>query len=194
MRPMPQPIEAWKRMTQIQCYINLKEIYHPKKSDLKSAEESYIQAIQYTDDPGPIMKKLLFVYIDMGDNQKAIDYANELINKYPNDADIYYNVGVLYQRMAQEIEEYSKNKYNELNEMDTLDVIVIREVYNDFKQLRKYASFAKDYFYEASDLEEEKNLDTKNAISDMKRAIKQMDNIFIPSIQETARSSGIELD
>ena len=78
--------------------------------------------------------------------------------------------------------------------MDTLDVIVIREVYNDFKQLRKYANFAKDYFYEASDLEEEKNLDTKNAISDMKRAIKQMDNIFIPSIQEIARSSGIELD
>ena len=33
--------------------------------------------------------------------------------------------------------------------------------YNDFRQLRKYAIHAKDYFYEASDLEQEENLDTK---------------------------------
>ena len=71
---------------------------------------------------------------------------------------------------------------------------LIRETYRGFKQLRIYANYAKDYFYEASDLEEEKISGTKNAISDMKRAIKQMDDIFIPSIQETARSSGIELD
>ena len=118
----------------------------------------------------------------------------ELISKYPNDADIYYNVGVLYQRMAQDIEVHSKNKYNELNEMERPTENIIRELYSDFKQLRKYASHSKDYFYEALDLEQEENLDTKNAISEMKSAINQMDNIFIPSIREIAKLSEIELD
>ena len=39
------------------------------------------------------------------------------------------------------------------------DPNLIREIYMDFKQLRTYAISAKDYFYEASDLEKEKNLD-----------------------------------
>ena len=165
-----------------------------QNNEFEVAEESYLNAIEYSDDPGPIMRNLLYVYIDMGDNQKAIDYANELTNKYPNDADIYYNVGVLYQRMAQDIEVYSKKKYNELNEMERPTENIIRELYSDFKQLRKYASFSKDYFYEALDLEQKEKLDTKNAISEMKSAINQMDNIFIPSIRETARSAGIELE
>ncbi len=165
-----------------------------QNNDLKVAEESYLKAIKYSDDPGPIMRNLLYVYIDMGDNQRAIDYANQLLNKFPYDADIYYNVGVLYQRMARGIENSSKKKYNKLNEMDTPDPQLIREIYTDFKQLRIYANSAKDYFYEASDLEEEKNFDTQDAISEMKKSVKQMDDIYLDSIREIARSAGIELD
>ena len=165
-----------------------------QNNDLKVAEESYLKAIKYSDDPGPIMRNLLYVYIDMGDNQRAIDYANQLLNQFPYDADIYYNVGVLYQRMARGIESSSKGKYNKLNEMDTPDTQLIREIYTDFKQLRKYANSAKDYFYEASDLEEEKNFDTQDAISEMKKSVKQMDDIYLDSIREIARSAGIKLD
>ncbi len=165
-----------------------------QNNDLKVAEESYLKAIKYSDDPGPIMRNLLYVYIDMGDNQRAIDYANQLLDKFPYDADIYYNVGVLYQRMARGIESSSKKKYNKLNEMDTPDPQLIREIYTDFKQLRIYANSAKDYFYEASDLEEEKNFDTQDAISEMKKSVKQMDDIYLDSIREIARSTGIELD
>ena len=43
-------------------------------------------------------------------------------------------------------------------------------------------------------MEQEENLDTKNAISEMKSAINQMDNIFIPSIRETAKLVKIKLD
>ena len=53
-----------------------------KKLDL--AEESLIKAIELSSDPDPIMRDLLFVYIDSGNNQRAIDYSNELLNKYPN--------------------------------------------------------------------------------------------------------------
>ena len=166
----------------------------PNLATMKIAEESYLKAIKYSDDSGPVMRKLLFVYIDMGDNQKAIDYANELLNKYPNDANLYYNVGVLYQRLAKDIQIRSKENFNRLNEMDSPPGSLISQVYLDFREVRKYANNAKDFFYEASDLEKDENLDTKHAISEMKSAMDQMDDIFIPSIRKIAKSAGVELN
>ena len=128
-----------------------------QKSELNSAKDLYKKSIQYSDDPGPIMRKLLFVYIDMGDNQKAIDYSNELLDKYPNDANLYYNVGVLYQRLAKDIQIRSKENFNKLNEMDSPPEILISQVYSEFREVRKYANNAKDYFYEASDIDIENN-------------------------------------
>lgn len=165
-----------------------------QRDDLDLARDLYLKSIEYSDDPGPIMRKLLFVYIDMGDNQRAIDYANELLNKYPNDANLYYNVGVLYQRLAKDIQIRSKENFNRLNEMDSPPEALISQVYSDFREVRKYANNAKDFFYEASDLEKDKNLDTKHAISEMKSAIDQMDDIFIPSIRKIAKSAGVELN
>ena len=165
-----------------------------QKNELESARDLYYKSIEYSDDPGPIMRKLLFVYIDMGDNQKAIDYSNELLDKYPNDANLYYNIGVLYQRLAKDIQIRSKENFNRLNEMDSPPEDLISQVYSDFREVRKYANNAKDYFYEASDLEKDENLDTKHAISEMKSAMDQMDDIFIPSIRKIAKSAGVELN
>jgi len=165
-----------------------------QKNELDSARHLYSKSIEYSDNPGPIMRKLLFVYIDMGNNQRAIEYSNELLDKYPNDANLYYNVGVLYQRLAKGIQIRSKENFNKLNEMDSPSETLISQVYSDFREVRKYASNAKDYFYEASDLEKEENLDTKHAIFEMKSAIDQMDDIFIPSIRKIAKSAGVELD
>ena len=146
--------------------------YHPKYGNKKYRKDSYLRK----PNPGMIVKAVKKWNVDIGKSLMIGDSNSDLIAAKRSNL------------------RFVKKKYNELNKMDNTDVIIIREVYKDFKQLRKYAIFAKDYFYEASDLEEEKVSDTKSAISDMKRAIKQMDDIFIPSIQEIARSSGIELD
>ena len=165
-----------------------------QRDELESARELYLKSIENSEDPGPIMRKLLFVYIDMGDNERAIDYSNELLDKYPNDANLYYNVGVLYQRLAKDIQVRSKENFNKLNEMDTPSEVLINQVYAEFREVRKYAHNAKDYFYEASDLEQDENLDTKHAISEMKLAMNQMDDIFIPSIRKIAKTAGVVLD
>jgi len=165
-----------------------------QRDELDLARDLYLKSIENSDDPGPIMRKLLFVYIDMGDNEKAIDYSNELLDKYPNDANLYYNVGVLYQRLAKDIQVRSKENFNKLNEMDTPSEVLINQVYAEFREVRKYAHNAKDYFYEASDLEQDENLDTKHAISEMKLAMNQMDDIFIPSIRKIAKTAGVVLD
>ena len=70
----------------------------------------------------------------------------------------------------------------------------IRKVYNSFVKIRKYAYNSKDYFLQASDLELDENLYTQEAVSEMDKLMDQIDEIFIPSIRETARSAGIELE
>ena len=138
------------------------------------------------------MRKLLFVYIDMGDNQRAIDYSNELLDKYPNDADLYYNVGVLYQRLTVQMFDPTRESFLSTTEESSPETI--RKVYNSFATTRKFAYNSKDYFLQASDLELDENLSTREAVSEMDRLMDQIDEIFIPSIRETARSSGIELE
>ena len=164
----------------------------PDLVKMENAKELYLKAIEFSDNPGPIMRKLLFVYIDMGDNQKAIDYSNELLDKYPNDADLYYNVGVLYQRLTLELFDPARKLF--LETTPESEPATIKGVYDSFKTTRQYAYNSKDYFLQASDLELDKNLSTHEAVSEMRKLMDQIDEIFIPSIRETAHSAGIELN
>ena len=165
---------------------------NPDINKMESAKELYLIAINYSDDSASIMRKLLFVYIDMGDNQKAIDYSNELLDKYPNDSDLYYNVGVLYQRLTLELFDPTRGLF--LKTTDESSPEKIREVYDSFKTARKYAYNSKDFFLQASDLELDENLFTRDAVSEMDKLMDQIDGLFIPSIRETAKSAGIKLD
>ena len=133
-----------------------------QNNNLEAAISSYEKAIQYSDDPGPIMRKLLFVYIDMGKNQEAIDYSNELMDKYPNDPDLYYNIGVLYQRLTLEMFDPTRKLF--LNTTEESDPETIRKVYDSFNTARKYAYNSKDYFLQASDLESNIDLDKEELL------------------------------
>ena len=163
-----------------------------QSKDYIKAKDNYLKSIEYSDDPGPIRRKLLFVYIDLGENQRAIDESNNLLDTYPDDSDLYYNVGVLYQRLTLEIFDPAREQF--LETTSTSNPESITQIYSDFKTSRQYAYNARDYFLQASDVELEGNLSTKDAVSEMKTLMKQIDNIFIPSIRETAREAGIELD
>ena len=138
------------------------------------------------------MRKLLFVYIDLGDNQKAIDYSNELLDKYPNDADLYYNIGVLYQRLTVEMFDPTRVLFLETTESSTKENI--KKVYDSFKTARKYAYNSKDYFLQAGDLELDENISTREAVKEMGKLMDQIDELFMPSIRETARSAKVNLE
>ena len=163
-----------------------------RNNELVKAEKLYEKAIKYSDVPGPIMRKLLFIYIDMGDNQRAINYSNELLDKYPNDQDLYYNVGVLYQRLTLETFDPARALFLETTEESSPEII--KEVYNSFVITRKYAYNSRDYFLQASDLELDENLSSSEAVSEMGKLMDQVDDLFVPSIRETARSAGVELE
>jgi len=162
-----------------------------RNQELETARELYLKAIEYSDDPGSIKRKLLFIYIDLGDNQKSIDYSNELMNTYPDDPDLYYNVGVLYQRLTLEIFDPARDLF--LQTTTESDSSTITGIYVSFKTARQYAYNAKDYFLQASDLELDESISTGEAVSEMRKLMDQIDELFIPSIRETARSVGLEL-
>ncbi len=70
----------------------------------------------------------------------------------------------------------------------------ITEIYESFKTARQYAYNSKDYFLQASDLELDESISTTEAVSEMRKLMDQIDELFIPSIRETARSASIELE
>ena len=118
--------------------------------------------------------------------------AESLLDKYPDDPDLYYNVGVLYQRLTIEMFDPTRDLF--LHTTTESDPSSITEIYKSFKTARKYAYNAKDYFLQASDLELDESISTKEAVSEMRKLMDQIDEIFIPSIRETARNSGLELE
>ena len=170
----------------------LKADIYIQNNNLESVEELLLKSIEFSDNPGPIMRKLLFTYIDLGENKQAIEYSNDLMDKYPDDSDLYYNVGVLYQRLTIEIFDPARALFLKTTEESSPQTIL--EVYNLFKKSRHYAYNAKDYFLQASDLELDDNISTSDAVSEMRNLMDQIDEIFIPSIRETAKSAGIKLE
>jgi len=163
-----------------------------KAKNLDEAEKYYEMAIASTNDPGPAMRQLIFLYIDKGEIQKAIDYSDVLLNKYPNDPDLYFNIGVLFQRLALEAFDPAREMYLALSEPPLAEEI--NHAFNQFSGSRKYAYNARDYFLQASDLEIEGDGGSGRAAKEMRKLMKQVDDIFIPSIREIARSDNMELE
>lgn len=163
-----------------------------KAENLDEAEKHYETAIANTDEPGPIMRQLIFLYIDKGETQRAIDYSDVLLNKYPNDPDLYFNIGVLFQRLALDAFDPARELYLGLSEPPSSKDV--KGVFTKFSNSRKYAYNARDYFLQASDLEIEGDGSSSGAAKEMRKLMKQIDDIFIPSIREIARSQNIELN
>jgi len=176
-------------------YLNMtKADFSIQNNDLDSARELYLRAIEFSDDPGPIKIKLLNTYIELGENKIAIDFSNELLNQYPNNPDIYYNVGVVYSRITKEKMDLYFKLFNEINQLEKPTEAMIRQAYDDIRRVRKYAYSAKEYFLEASDLEQSGDLSTEDAVKEMNKILNNIDNIYMDNVKTLARKSNIELD
>ena len=152
--------------------------------NINGAISNYKKALENTEDPGPILRKLIFSFIDMGEYVQAIEYSKKSIDQYPNDPDIYYNVGVLYQRMAIDLFEPARDIFLELSRQETPYPEQMRGISNDFQNSREYCREAKDYFLQASDLELEEDAGIKKAIDEMYKMIDQIDDIFLPAVEQ----------
>ena len=154
-----------------------------KQGNLEKAVEYMEKALSVADEKGKLLRKLIYIFIDMGAFETAIEYSMKAIREYPNDPDIYYNVGVLYQKMAIELFEPARTRFVEESNKDNWDKGVMQEIYEDFTKARSYCVDAKDYFLDSADLEGDDS-GSANAVAEMKKTINQLDNIFIPSVRD----------
>jgi hypothetical protein len=132
----------------------------------------------------------------MEENQKAIDISNELLDVYYDNSDLYFNVGVLYQRLATRLYDEATISYKLLNENSGSDESAsmnIKKMYKDFVESMNYAQTSKERFLEANDLEIE-DTGSREAAAEMRRLVKQIKNIYIPSVKEIAESKGVILN
>jgi len=173
--------------------------------DIESKLKNYIKAEKYynfaalnSNDP-KIMNGLLYCYIDQGKNKEAIEYSEKLLDANPENQNLTYNVAVLYQRLGIEELKKAEKNYKQINNSDSPSFDLISSTLNEFKTARKFLYESKSYFEFCYDLtldnnenlnEEDINTqlnDISSAQKEMKKYIKQLDSIFIPSIQEMYR-------
>lgn len=154
-----------------------------KTQNFTYAETILIKALNLSDDLGPILRQLIFVQIDLEKYESAIEYSMQAIRDYPNDPDIYYNVAVLYQKMGINKFDPAREQYLKISQMDEKDNIILRNIINNFKDSRNYFMESKDYFLTVTDLNPDDNV-SLNAVKEIKKMLKQLDDIFIPSTRE----------
>ena len=69
----------------------------------------------------------------------------------------------------------------------------IKKMYDYFTQAMNYAQQSKEKFLEANDLETE-DTGSREAAKEMRKLVKQIKDIYIPSAQEMGRAQGINLN
>jgi len=151
--------------------------------DFDNAIKYYLIASKVSKNPGPIMRKLIFLYIDLGKYEDAIEYSLEALRSYPDDADIYYNMGVLYQKLALADFNTARENFLIISDMENPDQEKLKEIYQQFRSAKIYSIDAKEYFQQTLNLETE-DTGAGEAVSEMKKMIRQMNEIFIPSVEK----------
>ena len=132
------------------------------------------------------------LYIDMDQNQRAINISTELLEIYYDDPDLYYNVGVLYQQLTMQLYNPAVDMYKDINDDVSGKKDIINQAYSNFLQSRIYAEQSKIYFLDANDMEIE-DTGSREAAQEMRILMKSIDT-FISSIKSIASENRINLD
>ena len=163
------------------------------------AREYYQKALVNTkniDNISELKQSLIYIHVELEEYDEAIILSDEVLASNPDNADIYFNVGVIYQRLGNTFYENMVNQYKKLTSSDNMSTEKIKNIYNDCKETLKMVNLAKDYFMDASMLEIDDSSvgQTESAINDMKRLRKNIKDVYLLSIEKIAKDSGVKLD
>jgi len=163
------------------------------------AREYYQKALDNTkniDNISDLKQSLVYIHVELEEYDEAIILSDEVLASNPDNADIYFNVGVIYQRLGNTFYENMVDQYKKLTSSDNMSTEKIKNIYNDCKETLKMVNLAKDYFMDASMLEIDDSSvgQTESAINDMKRLRKNIKDVYLLSIEKIAKDSGVTLD
>ena len=163
------------------------------------ARDYYQKAIDNTknvDNISELKQSLIYIHVELEEYDRAIALSDEVLANNPDNADTYFNVGVIYQRLGNTFYESMVDKYKSLTSSDNMSNEKIKNIYLDCKETLKMVNLAKDYFMDASMLEiDDSNAgQTETAINDMKRLRKNIKDVYLLSIEKIARDNNVVLD
>ena len=141
-----------------------------------------------------LIEKLIFVNVELEQYDEAILLSDKLLDNSPDDADTYFNVGVIYQRLASNLYDETVNEWKQITNQDKPLSSDIKENYNNFIQTLDFVKSALDYFMDSSMLEEDENIQTEQAIAEMKRTSKSIKNIYLDSIRQIAKDNNVDIN
>ena len=167
--------------------------------NFKGARDYYQKALSGTKNEGvisDIKQGLVYIHVELKEYDKAINLSDEVLASNPDNPDIYFNVGVIYQRLGNTFYEEMIEDYKEITSSDSVSSEAIKIIYQDAQKTLEIVNLAKDYFMDDSSLEiDDINAgQNNNAIVDMKRLRKNIKNVYILSIEKIAKDNNITLD
>ncbi len=167
--------------------------------DFQSARDYYQRALSNTKDGNIISdlkQSLIYIHVELKEYDKAISLSEEVLSSSTDDPDIYFNVGVIYQRLGNTFYEEMIEDYKKITSSISISGKEIQTLYKDAQKTLEMVNLAKDYFMDASSLEiDDINAgQNTNAINDMKRLRKNIKNVYILSIEKIAKDNNITLD
>ena len=163
--------------------LEISATYFVQIKDFVNAEKILIKALNLSKSPGNILRQLVFVQIDLEKYESAIEYSLQALRDFPNDPDIYYNVAVLYQKMGINKFDVAREQYLNISNKENKDSKILNSIYKDFKDARTFFVDSKDYFLTVTDLNPDDEI-SYDAVKEIKKMLKQLDELFIPSVRE----------
>ncbi len=164
------------------------------EEDFESAISFYKKAINLAGKKSVIIEKLIFIYVEKELYDDAIDLSATLIDENPDDPDIYFNVGIIYQRLASKLYDDSVSLWKEITQQAKPNEDDIQLIYVNLKKTLEMVRQALGYFMDSSMLEEEENSETEKAMDEMKRTRKTINDIYLDSIRQIAKENEVELN
>ena len=137
---------------------------------------------------------MIFIYVELENYDEAITLSEELLSNNLDDPDIFFNVGVIYQRLASKYYDKGFDDYNAVNLSTRIDASLVQSAYKNFKNAYEMTQQALNYFMDSSMVEEDENNSTDVAIKDMRRLRKNLKEIYIPSMEKISTDNNIEIN
>jgi tetratricopeptide (TPR) repeat protein len=120
--------------------------------------------------------------------------SDELLSNNPDNPDLYFNVGVIYQRLGTTLYEDVIANYKTLINQDSPNANFIQSTYSKGLKALDMIQLALDYFIDSSMLEIDENTETEIAMSEMKRLRKNIKDIYLQSIKQIALDNNVTLN
>ena len=96
--------------------------------------------------------------------------------------------------MASNLYDETVNEWKQITNQDKPLSSDIKANYNNFIQTLDFVKSALDYFMDSSMLEEDENIQTEQAIAEMKRTSKSIKNIYLDSIRQIAKDNNVDIN